>query len=132
MPKDKINKINKNEIEGNLTIPDNLANYICPAMTCVLEFLENASKNIALTEYTEGAKKCAEFNGGPVYPNIRSHSQPLSPVTAARVCAYAFSILTTGAAVVRQDVHGCCGNPSGLSLLLPGAAANKQMYKRRY
>lgn len=55
-----------------------------------------------------------------------------SHVTAARVRAYAFPIPTTGAASARQDVPGCCGNPLGLSLLLPGAAANKQTYKRIY
>lgn len=71
-----------------------------------------------------------EFNGVQVHPNIKPQSQYLSRVTAACVCAYVVSILTTGAASVRQDVPGCCGNPLGLSLPLPGAAANKRIYKR--
>lgn len=52
--------------------------------------------------------------------------QHRSPVSAARVAAYAFLRRTAGAASARQDVPPCFGNPSGLSLLLPGAAADKQ------
>lgn len=117
-----------NTITGNIINPDNFTNKMCPVVTSFREFL----KNIVLADYMVSAKKELKFNGGPVHPNMRSHSQRSSHVTVARVCAYAFFILTTGAASAGQDVPGCCGNPLGLSLLLPDAAANKQTYKRMY
>ena len=57
---------------------------------------------------------------------------PQSHVAATCVRAYAFSIPTTGAASARQDVPGSRRNPPGLSLLLPGAAANKQSTQWMY